>query len=76
MSFEKCCNFYPNNFKFCAVKKNYIKLLLLVLPKKFWFAANGPNLGGKMLVVGTLNPISRNFLNLAIQKCSVSTPKI
>ena len=23
MSFEKCCNFYPNNFKFCAVKKNY-----------------------------------------------------
>ena len=21
--FEKCCNFYPNNFKFCAVKKNY-----------------------------------------------------
>ena len=23
MSFEKCCNFYPNSFKFCAVKKNY-----------------------------------------------------
>ena len=23
MSFEKCCNFYPNNFRFCAVKKNY-----------------------------------------------------
>ena len=22
MSFEKCCNFYPN-FKFCAVKKYY-----------------------------------------------------
>ena len=22
--FEKCCNFYPNNFKFCAVKKNYM----------------------------------------------------
>ena len=21
--FEKCCDFYPNNFKFCAVKKNY-----------------------------------------------------
>ena len=21
--FEKCCNFYPNNFKFCAVKKNF-----------------------------------------------------
>ena len=21
-SFEKCCNFYPNNFKFCGVKKN------------------------------------------------------
>ena len=20
---EKCCNFYPNNFKFSAVKKNY-----------------------------------------------------
>ena len=20
----KCCNFYPNNFKFCAVKKNYL----------------------------------------------------
>ena len=24
MSFEKCCDFYPNNFKFCSVKKNYI----------------------------------------------------
>ena len=23
MLFEKCCDFYPNNFKFCAVKKNY-----------------------------------------------------
>ena len=23
MSLEKCCNFYPNNFKFCIVKKNY-----------------------------------------------------
>ena len=23
MSFEKCCYFCPNNFKFCAVKKNY-----------------------------------------------------
>ena len=23
MSFEKCYNFYPNNFKFSAVKKNY-----------------------------------------------------
>ena len=22
-SFEKCCNFYPNNYKFCSVKKNY-----------------------------------------------------
>ena len=22
MSFQKCCNFYPNNFEFCAVKKN------------------------------------------------------
>ena len=22
MSFEKCCNFHPNNFKFCAVKKS------------------------------------------------------
>ena len=22
MLFEKCCNFYPNNFKFCVVKKN------------------------------------------------------
>ena len=22
-SFKNCCNFYPSNFKFCAVKKNY-----------------------------------------------------
>ena len=21
---KKCCNFYPKNFKFCAVKENYI----------------------------------------------------
>ena len=21
--FEKCWNFYPNNFKFCAAKKNF-----------------------------------------------------
>ena len=27
--FQKCCNFYPNNFKFCAVKKNYNRLLIL-----------------------------------------------
>ena len=33
---EKCrCNFYPNNFKFCAAKKNYIICTLFVdaLPK-------------------------------------------
>ena len=46
--------------------KRYIKLLLLVLPKKSFFVANGPNLGPKRLVVGTLNPISRDFLNFAI----------
>ena len=23
MLFEKCCNFYPNNFKFFALKRNY-----------------------------------------------------
>ena len=22
-AFEKCCDFYPNSFKFCAVEKNY-----------------------------------------------------
>ena len=22
-NFKKCCYFYPNNFKFCAFKKNY-----------------------------------------------------
>ena len=21
--FEKCCNFYPNNFEFCTVKQDY-----------------------------------------------------
>ena len=26
MSFEKCCNFYQNNFKFCAVKENYFNV--------------------------------------------------
>ena len=26
MSFEKCCNFCPNNFEFFAVKKNYKSL--------------------------------------------------
>ena len=28
MSFEKCCNFHPSNFKFCAVKKNYSRLFI------------------------------------------------
>ena len=23
--FEKCCNFYPNIFQFCAVKKKYME---------------------------------------------------
>ena len=43
-----------------------MKLLLLVLPKNFLFAANRPNLGPKTLVVGTLDTISRNYLNFAI----------
>ena len=28
MSFEKCCYFFPNNFMFCAVKKNYIEYII------------------------------------------------
>ena len=61
----------------CTKKaKRYMKLLLLVLPKKFLFAANRTNLGPKMLVVGTLDPISRNYLSLAVWRYSRSTPKI
>ena len=48
----------------CTKKvKRYTKLPLLVLPKKFLFVTNIPNLRSKMLVVGTLDPISRNSLN-------------
>ena len=44
--------------------------------KKFLFATNRPNLRSKLLVVGTLDPISKNSLNLAVWKCSRSTTKI
>ena len=32
MQFEKCSNFCPNNFKFCAVKKNNIISLIKLFP--------------------------------------------
>ena len=38
MSFEKCCNFYPNKFKFCAVKKNYFIYSSSVSVNAGWYA--------------------------------------
>ena len=62
--FSQLKEFFSN---LCTKKaKRYMKLLLLVLPKKFLFAANRPNLGPKMLVVGTPDPISSNSLSLAV----------
>ena len=28
--FEKCCDFYPNNFKFCAAKKKKIYIYIYI----------------------------------------------
>ena len=55
-SFERCCNFYRNNFKFCAVKKkkkyfsipSYI-LTCHVTPKNvafYYFVPSSKPLGG------------------------------
>ena len=35
MSFQKCCNFYPNNLEFCAVDRNLNISNILILKKKF-----------------------------------------
>ena len=72
-SFEKCGNFYPNNFKFCAIKENYRTIVAVPLGQSVDILENSKNLTKRNNILPTvkLGAQVELFLKVAqnLQKC-------